>query len=180
MIRLFSLALCLCFLVALPATAAELLPEDRTAPADLRNVKAAAIMVYKSERRMDLVDEHGQPIRTYMISLGKSPVGDKEREGDNRTPEGKYIIDARNLNSKFYKSLRISYPNTSDRWRAKKKGVSPGGDIFIHGLPNGKGWMRWKYNKNEDWTNGCIGVYNYEINEIWSLVDDGTPIFIKP
>lgn len=180
MIRCFLFTLALCLFIAAPAHAADLLPEDRAAPADLRNVKAAAIMVYKSERRMDLVDERGQPIRTYMISLGKNPVGDKEREGDNRTPEGKYTIDTRNVNSKFYRSLRVSYPNPSDRARAKKKGVSPGGDIFIHGLPNGKGWMRWKYNKNEDWTNGCIGVYNYEINEIWSLVDDGTPIFIKP
>lgn len=178
------------FLLAAPALAStsstvnkestELHADEAAVPASLRDVKAGMIMVYKSERRMDILDRDGNPIRTYKISLGKDPVGDKVKEGDNRTPEGKYIIDTRNENSQYHKSLRISYPNPADKWRAKKNGVNPGGGIFIHGLPNGKGWQRWKYNKDNDWTNGCIGVYNFEIREIWDMVPDGTPIIIKP
>lgn len=157
-----------------------LLPEEEALPFDLRNLKAAKVVVYKGERRMDLLDKGGWPIRTYRISLGKTPVGDKVQEGDNKTPEGNYTIDARNINSEYYLSLRISYPNKADKWRAKKLGVKPGGDIFIHGMPNKKSWQTWKYNKNNDWTNGCIAVYDDEIEEIWHLVEDGTPILIKP
>lgn len=138
------------------------------------------VVVIKSERVMHLLDRHNNIIKSYKISLGKNPVGDKEREGDGRTPEGSYIIDARNPNSRFHLSLRISYPNKSDKWRAKKANVDPGGDIFIHGMPNGKAWQWWKYSKKLDWTDGCIAVTDKEIREIWDLVADGTPIVIRP
>lgn len=157
-----------------------LLPDDMAAPADIRHMKAAKIEVYKSERRMDLLDQNGNPIRSYMVSLGKMPEGDKRKEGDNKTPEGKYIIESRNDKSDYHLSLRISYPNASDKYRASKAGVKPGGAIMIHGMPNGQSWKTWKYNKTKDWTNGCIAVYNDEIREIWNLVDNGTPIIIRP
>lgn len=158
----------------------QLLPDEAVLPPDVSSLRAAKVVVYKSERRLDLLDGKGQPIRSYRVSLGKSPTGDKQQQGDNRTPEGLYTIDWRNPQSSYHLSLRVSYPNKDDLWRAKRQGVSPGGDIFIHGLPNGKGWKRWKYNKGRDWTNGCIAVYDDEIREIWNLVPDGTPILIKP
>ncbi len=167
-------------LASAAATPTQLLPEEAALPADVSTLKAAKVVVYKGERRMDLLDSRDRPIRTYQVSLGKNPVGDKQQQGDNRTPEGLYTIDWRNPGSAYHLSLRISYPNKNDQWRAKRAGVNPGGDIFIHGLPNGKGWKRWKYNKSRDWTNGCIAVYDDEMREIWNLVPDGTPILIKP
>lgn len=167
--------------ISVPAhTESQLLPEEAAAPYDLGNVVASQIHVYKAERRMDILDAKGNPIRSYQVSLGKNPVGNKLREGDGRTPEGRYLIDARNERSNFFLSLRLSYPSPSDKIRARKNGVRPGGDIFIHGMPNGKSWMFWKYNKKRDWTNGCIAVDNDEIREIWNLVPDGTPVIIKP
>ena len=142
--------------------------------------KAARVLLTKSDRSMYLFDEEGNVIRHYKVSLGKNPVGNKEYEGDNRTPEGRYVIDARNENSQYHLSLRISYPAQGDRQRAMRKGLSPGGDIFIHGMPNGKEWMTWKYNKKIDWTNGCIAVSNTEIREMWEMIPDGTPILILP
>jgi murein L,D-transpeptidase YafK len=140
----------------------------------------AEIFVFKKERRMELRDRYGNIVRSYRISLGKNPLGHKEYEGDNRTPEGRYMIDARNPNSDFYLSLRISYPNEKDRQEARKRGKSPGGNIFIHGLPNGKSWMWWKYNTRSDWTNGCIALTDTEIKELWDIVEDKTPIVIYP
>lgn len=167
-------------LASAAATPTQLLPEEADLPADVSALRAAKVVVYKSERRMDLLDDRGRAIRSYQVSLGKNPQGYKQQLGDNRTPEGLYTIDWRNPQSAYHLSMRISYPNKNDLWRAQRQGVSPGGDIFIHGLPNGKGWKRWKYNKGRDWTNGCIAVYDDEMREIWSLVPDGTPILIKP
>ncbi len=167
-------------LASAAAAPTQLLPEEEALPADVSSLKAAKVVVYKAERRMDLLDARDRPIRSYQVSLGKNPVGDKQQQGDNRTPEGLYNIDWRNPQSAYHLSMRISYPNKNDLWRAKRQGVNPGGDIFIHGLPNGRGWKRWKYNKSRDWTNGCIAVYDDEIREIWGLVPDGTPILIKP
>jgi lipoprotein-anchoring transpeptidase ErfK/SrfK len=161
-------------------TGTQLLPDELDLPADLSQARAAQVMVYKSERRMDILDSRGRAIRSYQVSLGKTPVGSKERQGDNKTPEGRYTIDWRNPQSAYHLSLRISYPSKADKWRANKQGVNPGGDIFIHGAPNGQGWKKWKYNKSRDWTNGCIAVSDTEIREIWNLVPDGTPIIIKP
>ena len=113
-------------------------------------------------------------VRTYRIALGREPAGPKERAGDGRTPEGRYSIDRRNPKSGYHRSLHISYPNEADRERARAAGVDPGGDIMIHGLPNGAA------SREGDWTQGCIAVTDAEIEEIWDLVCDGTSIEIYP
>ncbi|MBR1648349.1 MAG: L,D-transpeptidase family protein [Alphaproteobacteria bacterium] len=143
-------------------------------------VKADLIVVEKSSRRMSLYSQDNI-IKTYKIALGKNPVGAKEREGDNKTPEGEYNIVAHNAKSAFHKSLRISYPNEKDLAQARQKGVKAGGDIMIHGLPNhipDKIFLT--YHNRVDWTAGCIAVNNREIEEIWNMVPDGTKIIIKP
>lgn len=112
-------------------------------------------------------------VRSYRIALGRDPLGHKQEEGDGRTPEGRYTIDRRNPKSKFHLSLHISYPNRADHARAAAAGVSPGGDIMIHGLKPG-------VSHPEDWTAGCIAVTNAEMEEVWDLVADGTPVEINP
>jgi murein L,D-transpeptidase YafK len=134
------------------------------------------IVVEKSQRRMELLSD-GHVVRSYDIALGFEPDGDKEREGDGRTPEGTYVIEGRNASSSFHRSLKISYPNEADRAAATDRGVSPGGDIFIHGAPN---WWLLPGQPPGDWTRGCIAVTKPEIEEIWRLVADGTPIDIRP
>lgn len=141
-------------------------------------LEADKVLVIKSERKIHLLKE-GVIFRTYSIALGDNPVGHKEQKGDERTPEGKYILDWRNPNSMCYKSIHISYPNKQDRLRAKKKGVSPGGDIMIHGILNGYGWVG-KDHIKQDWTDGCVAVSDKEMDEIWTSVKNGTPIEIKP
>jgi murein L,D-transpeptidase YafK len=134
------------------------------------------ILVEKAKRLMTLY-AGGKPVKTYTIALGGAPVGHKTTQGDNRTPEGKYRIDFKNNKSQFYLSLRISYPNAADKAQARKRGVSAGGDIFIHGQP------RLSTRKSKipyDWTLGCIAVSNAEIEEIWQKVAIGTIIEIKP
>ena len=129
------------------------------------------IIVFKSARYLHLM--HGKKVlKSYRIDLGFAPVGHKAVEGDGRTPEGLYFIDRRNPNSEFHLSLGISYPNARDRKRAQKLGKSPGGDIFIHGRGNPVGYLI------RDWTWGCIAVTNDEIEEIYAMVRDGTPIAI--
>jgi murein L,D-transpeptidase YafK len=141
--------------------------------------KADKVVVYKSERKMELL-YRGSAIRTYEISLGDSPVGHKEMQGDERTPEGDYVIDYRNPNSHYHLSLHISYPDKKDKESARKKGVKPGGLIMIHGLPNKFAWAA-KLFAGRDWTDGCIAVNdNNQIEEIWNLVPNGTPISILP
>jgi len=121
----------------------------------------------------------GQVLKTYKIALGGEPVGPKTRQGDHRTPEGVYVIDSRNSQSQFHRSLHVSYPNVEDKERARKLGTSPGGDIFIHGLPNGYGFVGAAHSAR-DWTDGCLAVTDQEIEEIWRLVGNGTPIEIRP
>jgi murein L,D-transpeptidase YafK len=140
--------------------------------------KADRIIVHKKERTMELLHA-GQAIKSYKIALGGEPVGAKTRQGDHRTPEGVYVIDNRNAQSKFHRSLHISYPNAADRERARKLGVSPGGDVFIHGLPNGYGFVGAAH-RARDWTDGCIAVTDQEIEEIWKLVNNGTSVEIRP
>jgi len=140
--------------------------------------KADAVVVLKAQRRLLLL--HGEETeKVYAIALGRTPHGHKFREGDGRTPEGTYRVDSRNRRSRFHLALHISYPNESDRRRAAAAGVSPGGDIMIHGLPNGLGWVG-KLHRLVDWTDGCIAVTDDEVEEIWRAVDDGTPIHILP
>ncbi len=141
-------------------------------------IKADKVIVYKEDRRLILMKE-GNALKEYDISLGGNPVGHKQMEGDSKTPEGKYILDWRNPNSKFHLSLHISYPNGDDKQRAEEMGVSPGGDIMIHGFPNEMDWNA-VYYTSTDWTDGCIAVTNDEIEEIWNVIDNGTEIEIFP
>jgi murein L,D-transpeptidase YafK len=136
------------------------------------------VHVYKDQRKMELLSR-GVVVKTYAIALGGSPLGPKTQEGDNKTPEGRYVLDWRNPKSAFHKSIHISYPNTKDRLDAKNKNKSPGGDIFLHGL--GHKWsFLGKAHTMYDWTRGCVAVSNNEMDEIWDLVPNGTPIHIMP
>ncbi len=140
--------------------------------------KADRVVVVKQDRTLTLF-RHGAILKTYKIALGGSPVGPKTRQGDHKTPEGIYTLDSRNAHSRFYRSIHISYPNAEDRRRAGKLGVPSGGDIFLHGLPNGFGWLG-NTHRLKDWTDGCIAVTNDEIDEIWRTVPDGTVIELRP
>lgn len=140
--------------------------------------RADAVLVLKSERR--LVLQRGEAeIAAYAIALGFEPEGHKQREGDGRTPEGRYVIDWRNADSAYHLSLHISYPSAEDRAVAQAAGKDPGGMIMIHGLPKGFAWLGGAQ-ALRDWTAGCIAVTSDEIEEIWRLVPDGTPIEILP
>jgi len=139
---------------------------------------ADRILVEKGARRLTLVSE-GEVLKAYKIALGGNPVGPKERQGDNKTPEGTYVIDARNRDSRFHLSLHISYPNEKDRIRAKELGVSPGGNIMIHGIKNGLSWIG-DAHAEVDWTKGCIAVTDEEIEEIARLAPNGTIVEIRP
>jgi murein L,D-transpeptidase YafK len=136
------------------------------------------ILIEKSARRLMLISQ-GEVLKTYKIALGGNPIGPKERQGDNKTPEGTYVIDARNRDSRFHLSLHISYPNEKDTNRAKELGVSPGGDIMIHGIKNGFSWVG-DAHAGLDWTKGCIAVTNEEIEEIARLAPNGTIVEIRP
>lgn len=144
--------------------------------ADIRNV--SKVVVRKGERRLYLMDGDAV-VNSYRISLGDNPEGHKLYEGDERTPEGNYTLDWRNAESDFYKSIHISYPSERDRELASAWGLDPGGSIMIHGLPNDAGDLAFAY-AGLDWTNGCIAVTNEEMDEIWELVSNGTPISILP
>jgi tetratricopeptide (TPR) repeat protein len=139
---------------------------------------ADKILIEKKERRLSLISK-GKVLKTYKIALGGDPNGPKERQGDNKTPEGTYVIDSRNRNSSYHLSLHISYPNEKDKRRAKELGVSPGGDIMIHGIKNGFSWVG-DLHTEVDWTKGCIAVTDEEIEEIEKLAPDGTIVEIKP
>jgi tetratricopeptide (TPR) repeat protein len=142
------------------------------------NGPADKILIEKKERRLTLISK-GQILRQYKIALGGNPNGPKERQGDNKTPEGTYVIDSRNQDSRYHRSLHISYPNEKDIKRAKDLGVSPGGDIMIHGIKNGFSWVG-DMHKEIDWTKGCIAVTDEEIEEIDKLVPNGTIVDIRP
>lgn len=138
------------------------------------------ILVQKSARKMFLKNGD-KTVREYKIRLGRNPVGAKEREGDNRTPEGNYTIVSHNPNSAYHLSLRISYPTAEQRAEAEKNDYSAGGDIMIHGYPNKSPAFLFRFiHAWRDWTAGCIAVSNKEIEEIYDMVKDGTPIRIEP
>lgn len=133
------------------------------------------LLVDKSDRTLVLY-RNGVEVRRYTgLQFGAERFGHKRFEGDERTPEGRYIVDTRNPNSAYYLSLRVSYPNEHDRAFAEAQGRSPGGDIFLHGQPNGLPLGR----MFGDWTDGCIAFSNAEMDELWRLVPDGTPIKIR-
>lgn len=144
----------------------------------LRTEPADKVLIEKKERRLTLLSK-GEVIKTYKIALGGDPVGPKEKQGDNKTPEGTYIIDSRNGDSDYHLSLHISYPNEKDKMRAKELGVSPGGDIMIHGIKNGFSWVGTSH-AEVDWTKGCIAVTDEEMEEIYKLVPNGTLVEIRP
>jgi murein L,D-transpeptidase YafK len=163
------------FTIALVCLAACWLAVGQTLPL---GSKADRVVVVKSKRILTLLD-HGKVLKTYKIALGGEPVGPKVRQGDHKTPEGVYILDRRNAHSQFYRSIHISYPDAQDRARAAKLGVSPRGDIYVHGLPNGFAWLG-SGHRLKDWTDGCIAVTDQEMDEIWRAVPNGTAIEIKP
>ena len=140
--------------------------------------QADLVVVEKGARLMTLFRDH-KPIRSYKIALGRSPKGAKLKQGDRRTPEGFYTIDGRNPKSRYHLSLHISYPNVRDLEIAQLLRVSAGNGIAIHGVSEDYEWMG-RYHASLNWTDGCIAVTNEEIEEIWSLVPDGTEIQIKP
>jgi murein L,D-transpeptidase YafK len=139
---------------------------------------ADSVLVEKALRRLTLY-QGTNVLRQYRVSLGRRPVGDKEREGDKKTPEGLFTVDRRKLDSSFHLALHISYPDESHAARAKARGVSPGSDIMIHGIRNGLFWAG-KMHRWIDWTAGCIAVTDWEIEEIAKAVPDGTRIVIRP
>jgi murein L,D-transpeptidase YafK len=139
---------------------------------------ANQVVIEKAARTLK-VYSNGRLLKTYRVALGRNATGPKEREGDGRTPEGRYVIDSRKKDSRFHRALHISYPNEEDRRRARRLGVSPGGAIMIHGLPNGMGAIG-RAHVARDWTQGCIAVTNEEIEELWRVVPNGTRVEIKP
>jgi murein L,D-transpeptidase YafK len=140
--------------------------------------KADLVIVRKSARSLQLI-RAGEVIKSYRIALGRDPAGPKRQEGDGRTPEGVYTLDWRNSHSNFYRSIHVSYPREGDDQHAERWGVSPGGLIMLHGLPNGVPADRVGH-PYVDWTDGCIALTNEEIDEIWAQVEDGTTIIIYP
>ena len=143
-----------------------------------QNVTADRVLVEKAARRLTLL-RGGTSLKTYRVALGRAPVGPKEQEGDQRTPEGIYLIDFHKEDSDYHRALHVSYPEQRDIDRAAAAGVPPGFDIMVHGIRNGKGWIG-AFHRMTDWTAGCIAVTDFEIEEIWRAVPDGTPIEIRP
>ncbi|RKF21809.1 hypothetical protein D6851_07260 [Altericroceibacterium spongiae] len=141
-----------------------------------RPEKADFVLIDKSARTLTLFSGGTAFRRISGLQFGDSPLGHKAFEGDERTPEGRYVLDFRNPSSAYHLSIHISYPNAQDRAFAAKQGRSPGGAIFIHGQPNG---LPEGQRMQGDWTDGCISVSNAEIEELWNLINDGTPIEIR-
>lgn len=139
---------------------------------------ADRVLVEKSQRKLHLLKDD-EIFRTFAVALGIVPLGDKQREGDFRTPEGVYVLDRRNPNSEFFLSIRISYPNHDDVREARERGEDPGGAIMIHGQPN-EPTRSEVYYRTRDWTDGCIAVSNSDMIDIWLMTGDGTPIEIRP
>jgi murein L,D-transpeptidase YafK len=140
--------------------------------------KADLLVVEKSERQL-LAYSHGQLLRSYRVSLGREPVGAKIRQGDRKTPEGQYVIDGHNPGSSFHRALHVSYPSETDVARARAGGYDPGGEIMVHGIHNGLGWIG-RAHRFVDCTTGCMAVTDPEIEELYRIVPDGTRIEIKP
>jgi len=143
-----------------------------------KGVRADLVVVKKGARVLELY-RGSELIRTYDVSLGRHPDGPKQQEGDGRTPEGKYSLDYRKADSSFHRALHISYPSKADAGAARSQGVKPGGFIMVHGIRNGLGFLG-RLHRLIDWTDGCVAVTDVEIEEIWRVVPDGTPIVIQP
>jgi len=151
------------------------------APADIQAGTfpvADKVVIEKAARKLHLL-QNGEAFRTFEIALGMRPVGDKKKEGDFRTPEGRYVLDGRNQNSDYFLAIHISYPDSADRREASQLGVDPGGAIMIHGQPNVPTRSE-AYYRTQDWTNGCIAVSNSDMIDIWLMTGENTPIEIHP
>jgi len=151
------------------------------APADIQAGRfpvADKVVIEKAARKLHLL-QNGEAFRTFEIALGMMPVGDKKKEGDFRTPEGRYVLDGRNQNSDYFLAIHISYPDSADRREASQLGVDPGGAIMIHGQPNVPTRSE-AYYRTQDWTNGCIAVSNSDMIDIWLMTGENTPIEIHP
>lgn len=140
--------------------------------------RADRIVIAKSAHTLTLMNGP-QVIGTYRIALGRNPIGAITRSGDHKTPEGDYVIDSKKRNSRFHSALHLSYPNEGDRQRALELGVKPGGDVEIHGIQNGLGWIG-SLHRKFDWTDGCIALTDNEIDGLWNAVAVGTPVQIRP
>ena len=140
--------------------------------------KAEVVLVIKSENRLHLISKD-ERFATFKVTFGAEPVGHKQARGDERTPEGHYVLGYKNSNSDFYKSIHISYPNAKDRENARRLGVDPGGDIMIHGQANGWEWAS-PLVQLFSWTDGCVALSNRDMDQVWAAVDPGTPIDIRP
>jgi murein L,D-transpeptidase YafK len=140
--------------------------------------KIDRIVIEKSARKLSLF-VNGKSLKSYRVALGRNPIGAKQEEGDNKTPEGVYRIDGRNPQSNFHLALHVSYPSDEDKVRAAERGVSVGFDIMIHGIQNGRGWIG-AFHRLSDWTAGCIALTDEEIEELWRVTPDGTIVEIQP
>jgi murein L,D-transpeptidase YafK len=147
-------------------------------PASAGAERADRVLVKKSEAKLYIVRD-GHAFAEFHVAFGSNPVGAKQRQGDGRTPEGRYILDARNEHSAYHKALHVSYPNAEDRERARRIGVSSGGDIMVHGQPNGWGAFA-ATTQRSNWTLGCIALADEDMDVVWSSVPVGTPIDIEP
>jgi L,D-transpeptidase-like protein len=145
---------------------------------DARSRRAERVLVEKQARRLTLL-RGGKVLRTYRIALGGQPVGDKVCRGDHKTPEGLFTVDRHVPNSHFHRALHVSYPDAAHRRTALRRGCDPGGDIMIHGITNGLGWLG-PLHRRTDWTDGCMAVTDEEIEEIYAAVPNGTPVDIRP
>ena len=139
---------------------------------------ADKVLIEKAARKLHLIKD-GRAFKTFDIALGIRPVGDKDKEGDFKTPEGRYTLDMRNPDSDYFLSIHVSYPNSQDRREAQQSGVNPGGAIMIHGQPNVPSRSE-AYYRSQDWTNGCIAVSNSDMIDIWLMTGENTPIEIRP
>ena len=140
--------------------------------------KADEVLVIKSEKRLYLIKD-GERFASFRVTFGGDPKGHKEQRGDQRTPEGRYMLGHKNINSSYYKSIYISYPNAQDRENASEKGIDPGDNIMIHGQPNGWAWAS-PVTQLFSWTDGCVALTNDNMDLVWASVDPGTPIEIRP
>jgi murein L,D-transpeptidase YafK len=147
-------------------------------PTTLPSVQADRVLVQKQAHTLTLFRD-GRPLKTFRVALGRGGSGQKVRGGDNKVPEGMYRIVGRNSHSAFHRALRVGYPTPEQIRQAQARGFDPGGDIMIHGIRNGLGWIG-RLQREVDWTKGCISVTDPEIEEIWRLVPDGMPIEIRP
>jgi murein L,D-transpeptidase YafK len=165
-----SSALLLGLLLSVAAAADDVVPSNHE--------QADSVLVVKSERKLYLL-QAGRVLRTFDVALGLVPNGPKQREGDFRTPEGKYFLESRNTDSDYFLSIKVSYPNEQDRSRARAQGLDPGGQIMIHGLPNEPRYAQRHY-ESSDWTDGCIAVSNSDMVDIWLMTRESLPIEIRP